>query len=290
MSIVQAALDRVKATRDQGNPAVAPKAGSPPAVVSPAPVEWPRRSGAEVKIDMHALHERGLCPDASNTSRHQDEFRRLRRDVLGAMRARADDGGGVISPVVLVTSPMPGDGKSWTALNLALSIAAIDEPDVLLVDADPYKGTLSSALGIREAPGLLDLLRSPALEFTEVAVPTSVRRLHVIAAGHNNGEVGDLFTAERVGSLFGSIARTMAGHVVIVDSVPILVSSETGTLTDVAGQVLLVVRSGVTLRESVLDAIQRVRSSVPVGLVLNAWRPMLKSESAPYQAYETYRK
>jgi protein-tyrosine kinase len=291
MSIVQAALDRVKATRERRDSAGTPTGGGPPAATAPMPVEWRRRGAAAIEIDLDALRESGLHPGPDNARRHQDEYRRLRRDVLSAMRARAnDDNVRVESPVVLVTSPMPGDGKSWTAMNLALSIAAVEGPDVLLLDADPYRRTLSNALGLGEAPGLLDLLRSPAPEFMDVAVPTSVRNLHVISAGRTVGEVGDLFTGERVGLLFGSIARALAGHVVILDTVPMLVSSETAALADVAGQVLLVVRSGVTLRDSVLDAIRRVPSSVPVGLVLNAWQPMLNSESQSYYAYEDYRK
>ena len=293
MSIVQAALDRMKAAREQGAPReqAAPRpAAPPPAVVTPVPLEWPRRGLTEVKINLPDLAERGLYSDPAVARRQQDEFRRLRRDVLGAMRSHNDQGEGVSSPVVLVTSPMPGDGKSWTALNLALSTAAVEGPDVLLIDADPYKCSITNALGLGDAPGLLDLLRNPTTEFMNLAQPTSVRRLHVIPAGHNNGEVGDLFTAERLRLVVGSIARTMAGHVAIIDSVPILISSETAALADVSGQVLMVVRAGVTLRESVTEAVSRVRTSVPVGLVLNGWRPMLNAQSDHYYAYENYRK
>jgi Mrp family chromosome partitioning ATPase len=185
---------------------------------------------------------------------------------------------------------LPGDGKSYTALNLALSIASEDVHDVLLIDADTIKRTISIACGVDNRPGLIELLGSPDRSFFEYAVPTNYRRLHVLPSGTRGENATDLFGAERIVPLFDNIRSAMTGHLVIVDTPPILLSSETPSMTDAAGQTLLVVRAGHTLQDSVRDAVARIRQSVPVGVILNGWSPVLPSERKAYTAYEEYSK
>jgi receptor protein-tyrosine kinase len=90
--------------------------------------------------------------------------------------------------------------------------------------------------------------------------------------------------------LFAAISAAMQNHIVIVDTPPILLSSDTPVVTDCAGQVLLVVRAGITLQDSVKDAASRIKTSVPVGVVLNDWNPVLPSEQRAYRGYEGYEK
>jgi Mrp family chromosome partitioning ATPase len=193
-----------------------------------------------------------------------------------------------IGPIVAVTSALPGEGKSYTAVNLALSVASEGIHDVLLIDADTVRHRTSEALQLGSSPGLLELLAKPSRPFVEFVRSTTIERLKVLPAGQRHEGASDLFSIGRIGPLFAAISAAMQGHIVIVDTPPILLSSDTPVVTDSAGQVLLVVRAGHTLQDSVKDAASRIKPSVPVGIVLNDWNPVLPSERRAYQGYENY--
>jgi receptor protein-tyrosine kinase len=162
--------------------------------------------------------------------------------------------------------------------------------DVLLIDGDTVRHSLSSAFDLEASPGLIDVLARPGKDFMQFTHPTSIDRLRFLAAGRHYDGASDLFSVGRVAPLFAAIGAALEGHVVIVDTAPILLSSETPVLTDTAGQVLLVIRAGLTLQDSIKEAASRIKSSVPVGLVLNAWEPVLPSEKKAYNGYEAYEK
>ena len=303
MSIVQAAMERLKARRaaEPGRPAE-PRAARPSAraaadsaaaVVAaslPSPVIWPQTNTPIVEIDTADLNERGLYPHADFVRRQQEDYRVLRREVIAATRQRAAPDAAVIGPVTVVTSALAGEGKTYTALNLALSMASEGIHDVLLIDADTVRRSLTHALDLGDAPGLIELLGRPGASFTDYALRTSIERLRVVPAGVPCEGAGDLFSFGRVGPLLAAINSAFRGHIAIVDTAPILLSSDTPVLADSAGQLLLVVRAAHTLQDSVKDALSRIKESVPVGLVLNDWEPLLASERQAYYGYEAYSK
>jgi len=100
----------------------------------------------------------------------------------------------------------------------------------------------------------------------------------------------DLFSSDRIGALIDAMKTTLQGHAVVFDTPPILASSETQSLVEAAGQVLLIVRANVTLQDSAREAASRIPESVPVGIVLNAWEPNSPSERKAYQLYGEYGK
>jgi Mrp family chromosome partitioning ATPase len=107
-------------------------------------------------------------------------------------------------------------------------------------------------------------------------------------AGNRDGATADLVTAERVAALFEKLNGPFAGHAVVIDTPPILASSEAQSLIDAAGQALLVIRAGVTTPDAVRDAVGRIAEDVPVGAVLNAWVPISPSERKAYEHYGDY--
>jgi protein-tyrosine kinase len=297
VSIVQSALERMKSNR-----AAEPRASVTPSKSSsrggtaaeaspPEGIPWPPATAPLVDISTERLREIGLYPSPDFLRRQQADYRSIRREVISATHQRPQgDGAAAIGPIVVITSALPGEGKSYTALNLALSIASEGTHDVLLIDGDTVRSSLSRSLGVSDAPGLIELLATPNANFLEYVRHTVLPRLHVLPAGQTFDGASDLFSAGRVGPLFSTIGSVMTGHVVIVDTPPILLSSDTPVLTDVAGQVLLVVRSGQTLQDSVRDAVSRIRETIPVGAVLNGWDPILPSEKQTYSGYEAYEK
>ena len=248
------------------------------------PIEQPVNLGPE------RLRARGLYPPVRFVACLQEEYRGIRREVIAASRQKIGPRDEPVGPIVLLTSALPGEGKSYTSLNLALSIASENLHDVLLIDGDTVKRTISIACGLGERPGLMELLADPAASLAESVYPTTIARLFVLPAGIRTSASADLICAGRVGPLFDSIRSTMMGHFVIVDSPPILLSSDTSVLTDVAGQVLLVVRAGRSLQDSIKDAVARIHESIPIGVVLNGWSPTLAYERKAYVAFNEYAK
>ncbi len=229
--------------------------------LTPPSVRWTGRQPAAL-VDLHRLRHMQLYPPAEFAERIQNEYRGIRRQVVAASLKSG--------PIVVVTSALAGEGKSFSALNLALSIAGQDVHDILLVDADTIKPTISGACDLQERPGVMELLSEPQANVMDYVSPTNVRRLHILPAGIRPEAASDLFSIGRLGPLFESIRSKLSGHLVIVDTPPILLSSDASALTDVAGLVLLVVRAGCTPQDSVKEALTAIRDSIPVGVVLNA--------------------
>ena len=306
MSIVQSTIERLKSARAaeiarQGEArnvpshkvvarAVADPVPAAPVVELPAPILWPASKDPPIPVDAHRLREAGLYASPDFVRRQQEDYRALRREVIAATRQRPAPEAPPIGPIVAVTSALPGEGKSYTAVNLALSVASEGIHEVLLIDADTVRRRTTEALQLSAAPGLLELLAKPARTFAEYVHSTTIEHLKVLPAGQRFEGASDLFSLGRVGPLFAAISAAMQNHIVIVDTPPILLSSDTPVVTDCAGQVLLVVRAGVTLQDSVKDAASRINSSVPVGVVLNDWNPVLPSERRAYRGYEGYEK
>lgn len=293
MSIVQSAIERVKNTGDSDARILTMRTGDNTGEVArprlPAPLLWPTSSPA-ADLNIQNFRALNLYPPDEFLRRQQDEYRSIRREVVAASRERIGPNEQPVGPIIVITSALPGDGKSYTALNLALSIAGEDVHDVLLIDGDTIKRTVSIACGVDGRPGLIELLDRPEASFFDYACPTNFRRLHLLPAGQRRENATDLFGPERIGPLFESMRSALAGHIVIIDTPPILLSNETPAMTDAAGQTLLVVRAGHSLQDSVRDAVSRIRQSVPVGVVLNGWSPVLPSEKKAYVAYEEYAK
>jgi protein-tyrosine kinase len=242
-----------------------------------------------VEVDQSRLFAAGLFAPPEAAQRQQQEYRKLRRELIMATGVRRTEDNAAVGPIIVVTSALPGDGKTYSAANIALSIASQGTHDVLLIDGDTIKHGITSAFGLEQEPGLLELLgESPGCHFGEYVKPTSLGRLFILPSGVRKDGAADLFSLGRIEPLFDAIRAELAGQIVVVDSPPILLSSETQALTDVAGQVVFVVRAGVTLHDSVSDALSRIRESVPVGIVLNAWEPALPSDKRAYSAYDSY--
>jgi Mrp family chromosome partitioning ATPase len=286
MSIIQSAIDRLKVRE---NPSAVSHAPAERTVVEQTSVAWPSSSLPPVDLSVNHLQRIGLASVDSDLERQREDYRYVRREVVEAMRATKADGS-TPGPIVVVTSAMPGDGKSYTALNLAISLAAENVRDVLLVDGDSVKSSLTRIFNLLDAPGLVDMLRDSSSQVLQHSRATSYARLHVVPAGQRDAATADLFSAQRAETLFGLLRTMFQGHAVVIDAPPLLASSEAQFLANAADQVLLVVRAGVTLVDSVREAAARVRSDIPVGVVLNAWEPIHESERRAYQAYEDYAK
>lgn len=197
-----------------------------------------------------------------------DEYRRIKRSLLanafGATAPQAESGN-----LVLITSAMPGEGKTHTSVNLALSIAQENHYTVLLVDCDVTNKGMSHLLNLVGEEGLLDLLENEDLSLADVIVRTDIPHLSVLSAGKHHEHVTELLARQRMISLVKEMASRYSDRVIIFDAPPLMGTPETPVLAGLVGQVLLVVEAGKTPQDVVEEALALVPIEKGIGLVMN---------------------
>ena len=237
MSIIENALERVQRTALTATSA-APASVQVPEV-HPEPDASPQQ---RIAIDFNLLRAQGELPEAGLERRFADYYREIKRPLVQAMLAgdaRPE------SRLVLVTSALPGEGKSFTALNLALSVARERDVSVLLVDADLPKGHLSRTFGLQGVPGLLDALADESVEVDSLVVGTDIRGLEILPAGKAIEGAAELIASARMSQIATRLARHPR-RLVLLDSPPLLASSEARALKQTPGRILIVTRAGRT--------------------------------------------
>ena len=231
------------------------------------PGRGPRRGD----IDFARLAARGYVTPDSAQSLTAEEFRLVKRQLLVNVHARGL-GAARNSNLILVGSSMPGEGKTFCAINLALSIAAERDLTVLLIDADVSKPEVVSRLGLEGGPGLVDVVADRALDVGDCLIRTNVPNLTVLPAGRPHGLVTELFASERMDDLMQEIARRYTDRVVIFDSPPALVTSAASVLASHVGQVVFVVAAERTREAELKEGLALMGVCPNVQLLLNRSR------------------
>ena len=221
-------------------------------------------------LDMAALKRGGLAL-AGVRSRVTEEYRITVGRILRALRSANRTGPGSAN-LVMVTSARPGEGKSFSALNLAVSIAQNGLADVLLVDVDAKPRSLSTLLGLRERPGLLDLVDQPDLRAEDLLVRTSVEGFQVLPLGIARAGTAEAGVTRALATAIERIRRRFTHHVILLDTAPCLSTSDPSTLAPLVDQVIMVVEAGRTQRAELGASLELVRACPNVILVLNKVR------------------
>ncbi|MFU8816270.1 MAG: AAA family ATPase [Pseudomonadales bacterium] len=229
-------------------------------------------------IDVDSLRERGyLVPDAPRSQLAQ-EMRRIKRPLLlniqkaqAETQAQPQDQPLVDPPanLIMITSALPGEGKTFTAINLAMSVAAELNRHVLLVDADVARGDVARQLRIEPARGLSDLLQEDHHLAEDGVLSSNVEGLSVLLGGSHAEHVDELFASEMMHVVMRSLAEMDPTRVVIVDAPPLLATTEAAVLARQVGQVVLVVEANKTPQDTVAQAIAQLEGCSNVSLVLN---------------------
>lgn len=261
-------LDDVPADKPVTTP-IAPLASPTP---EPRPIAAPRatpRPGAEVKIDRALLAERGMLVPGAPIGALVEEFRLVKRQLLTTargVRVRSGD----LSRTILVTSAQPDDGKTYCALNLAISMAAERDLEILLIDADFAKPDVMARLGLSEGRGLLDVLADPQVELESCVVRTDIPHLSLLPCGTKSNADTELVASARTGELIAQLLAANPRRVLIFDSPPVLAASPAAALAHHAGQVMLVVRADRTSESDLREAIDLLDGCEDIQLLLNA--------------------
>jgi protein-tyrosine kinase len=221
-------------------------------------------------VDRQHLIRAGLLAPAGHARSVIDEFRRVKRPLIDNA-VRADR----VAPnqnVIMIASGLPGAGKTFCAVNLAVSISLERELNVLLVDADIPKPQISQEFGLSEAPGLIDLLHDDKLDVSSVLVRTDLNDIQLLPAGRQHPQATELLASERMSRLMKELSMRYPDRIILIDSPPLLVTSEAQALASQVGQIALVVEAGRTSRQALRQAVEILDPDKAVNVILNKTR------------------
>ena len=249
-------------------------------------VQVGQRQSKSVEVDIAQLANAGYLVPGSPRSTLADEFRGIKQPVL--KNARSDPAAPIrLGNLIMVTSALPGEGKTFCALNLALSIASEVDSSVLLVDADVVRPAILERLGLDGSgnayKGLLDLLTDPTLDLSEVILKTNVPKLSVLPAGTPRINSTELLASNSMELLLADISSRYADRIVIFDAPPLLATTESKVLAARMGQILMVVNENATSRADISQAFSAVQACPIVLSMLNK-----SSSSSDMQQYGYY--
>jgi len=245
--------------------AAAPMAPAPVATPVPATTA-PLLKSRTVNLDLATIAAAGIIRPDAPRSQLADEFRVVKRpliaNALGKGAAPIKYGN-----LIMVTSALPGEGKSFTAVNLAMSIAMELDTTVMLVDADVARPSVLKMLGLPAAPGLLDVLVDESMDLSKVLLRTNVETLTILPSGTQHARATELLASDGMMHLLEDMANRYPDRIIIFDSPPLLVTTEARVLATHMGQVVMVVRAESTAQSDVKHALAAIESC-PVKLML----------------------
>jgi exopolysaccharide/PEP-CTERM locus tyrosine autokinase len=223
-----------------------------------------------VEIDLAWLAGLGIVTHEGGRTPAAEDFRIIKRPLLRNLRGDDAIRNGNL---IVVTSALPGEGKTYCAINLAMSIAMERDITVLLVDADVARPSVLDTLGLPARPGLMDILLNDALELADVILKTNVPTLSILPAGRRNRHATELLASRSMSTLLSEIANRYADRIVIFDSPPLLITTEAGVLAAQMGQVVLVVEAERTTQNTVREALRRIEPCQHISLIYNKSPP-----------------
>jgi len=263
LGIIDSAIERLRrsalAARSANAASIAPAAitAAPPTPVYPS---------KQISFDLVRLRTAGYLPEEGQEPRFADYYRAIKRPIIQqalGVNAAAD------LRLILVSSALPGEGKTFTSVNLALSMAREHDICVLLVDADLSKSHLSRTLGVQNEPGLVESLLDEPQDVESLIMRSDVRGLDFLPAGRPTAGTTELIASARMAQVAARLSTGDPRRLVLFDCSPLLVSSEARALVQIPGQIVLVARAGRTPHHALLNAIAHVDKRKLHGLVLN---------------------
>jgi protein-tyrosine kinase len=276
--------------RDQAAAAKTEKPDAALKPVAPRIIEQladPVKAAKQVTLDTGTLRARGYLPEESEDRLFVERYRHIKRPLIDKALAAT----GVVGEarIIMITSALPGDGKTFTSINLALSMALERDISVLLVDCDVAKRHVSEIVGMREESGLLDALIDESVDVESLVAPTNLRGLSILPAGKRAEGTAELLSSNRMRQIIRSLCARVPRRILLLDSPPLLITNEGRALVKIAGQIVLVVRAGHTPRQAVQEAVGLFDAQQAGGLILNQVQLSKKEGYYGYGSYETYR-
>lgn len=263
----------LRGTPDRAAAPIAPPVQSPAApmplpVAAEAPeARAPIRDRGAISRDL--LAAQGMLVPGAPVGPLAEEYRLVKRQLLLTARA-VKAASGDKARTILVCSANPNEGKTFSAINLALSMAAERDTEILLIDADFAKPDVLARLGLAEGPGMLDALADPTVDVEACIIRTDVPQLSILPAGTKTAQDTELLASERTAAVLGALLAADPRRLIIFDSPPALAASPAATLALYVGQVMMVVRADRTSEADLREAVSLLDGCDHLQLVLNA--------------------
>ncbi len=276
MSRIEEVLEKLQAR--------SPRPSAPPPVrLATVEARQHAYAGRRIVLDPWQLKLTGLLALDDEERRLAEQYRTIKRPLLRNADPSVDTM--MRGNLIMVASALPGEGKTFTCVNLCLSIARERDWTVVLVDGDCAKPHLTRLFGAEGEPGLIDLLRDPALSFDSLVMPTDVPGLSLLPAGSRDPRASELLASRRMDELCTALSAADRTRIVVIDSSPLLLTTEAAALAAHVGQIAVVVRANETPREAVLTAIQKLDSAKAIACILNRNAEAADSPSYGYYGY-----
>jgi len=221
-----------------------------------------------------AMEMEGLLSLTAPRNQLSEEYRAIKRPILAAIDSQDQGNRSTVSRnVIMVTSCVSGEGKTFSAINLALSIALEKDREVLLVDSDVTNPSCGKRLGFdNDQPGLTELLNNKQRDPEGLIWQSDLPNFRFLPAGINNNHVTELLSSRNMSDLVEGLSRNHPDRVIVFDSAPLLLTSEASIVADLAGQIVFVVSAESTTKGMVSDAMRLVNDHSRIGFVLNKTR------------------
>lgn len=286
MSIIEKAASRLPrgSRKSLAQPLVEmPSEATPETVIDDgaAVADTKRRIAKRVELDLTKLREAGMVTPNAARSSVAEEFRAIKRALLlqafqePRVSSRPNN-------LIMVTSSVPGEGKTFCAVNLAISIAMELDRTVLLVDADVARPSIPHLLGLPPAAGLMDVLLTPELDLADVLLRTNVDTLSILPAGSSHRNATELLASQAMIRLLHELANRYPDRVVIFDSPPLLLTSEARVLAHQMGQIVVVVEAETTSQRTLQSSLRHLESCSNVSLIYNKAKSFSGEEAYGY--------
>ena len=271
MSLVEQALARMRSQAGVTKPSAKRKRpsdqGSAPIQAPVDEVVEPLEPAKRMTLDSASMRAKGYLPEESRDRQFADHYRRIKRPLIDAALAASPEQND--ARVIMVTSALPGDGKTFTSINLALSMALERDISVLLIDCDVAKRHISQIVGMEQESGLLDALLEESIDVETLVAQTNIKGLSILPAGRHVETSPELLSSNRMRQIITELFERNPRRILLLDSPPLLITNESRSLLKMAGQIALVVRAGHTSRHAVQEALALFDPEQRGGLILN---------------------
>jgi protein-tyrosine kinase len=241
-------------------------------------------NGEQLVLDRGKLASFGIAIPSSARSRTVEEFRLVKRNLMSAWSQSDLIDDRRASRLIMVTSARPGEGKTFTALNLALAFASERDVKALLIDADTQHSTLPKILGIAGDRGIVDVLAGN-LELSEALIQTNLPNLMILPAGRGGPHVPELLSSREMAGLLDELIEKLGDRFIIIDTPPCMASSDAAALAPLVGQIVFIVEAHNTQQAEIEAGLSTLSACPRISLLLNKSDTLASEHFGSYGYY-----
>ena len=241
-------------------------------------------SGPQLTLDRGRLASFGIAIPSSARSRTVEEFRLVKRNLMTAWSQNDPIGDRQASRLIMITSARPGEGKTFSALNLALAFASERDIKALLVDVHTQHPGLPKILAIPGEKGIVDILAGD-LELSEVLIQTNLSNLMILPAGRGGPHVPELLSSREMGALLNELTQRFPDRFIIIDTPPCMASSDAAALAPLVGQIVFIVEAYSTQQAEIEASLSMLSACPRISLLLNKSDTLASEHFGSYGYY-----